>query len=176
MLLASSKYVYFPRGLEESVMDGIDSRLSKLYPATSTVSRNCNAPSLQKETSLLTAIDFQLPAENHDSSVNGKPRSKGDDLEVVSKSESIHARDEPDKWKKRESGSIKLQDDSPFSRRKRTRLDSSHRVLESSAFSKRLESLLDGETVDMQIGKATLTEILAKQKNSLNVVLNQTTK
>jgi len=153
--VSSKKYVYFPSGLDDVVLDGIDSRLPKMFPSMSPGSKRCYIPP-KSETNLLTGMDFQLPTGDQNLALNGK-RSLSSAGGLKLKVENSHS-SEANKRKKLDSQSLQLQNAS-FPRRKIRRIETSKHLLESSAFSKRLVNILDVETLGVQIGDKILDEI-----------------
>eukprot|EP00526_Cylindrotheca_closterium_P005776 CAMPEP_0113610606 /NCGR_PEP_ID=MMETSP0017_2-20120614/5116_1 /TAXON_ID=2856 /ORGANISM="Cylindrotheca closterium" /LENGTH=578 /DNA_ID=CAMNT_0000519505 /DNA_START=48 /DNA_END=1784 /DNA_ORIENTATION=+ /assembly_acc=CAM_ASM_000147 len=164
--MSSNRYIYFPNGLADSVLTGVGNRLSRVLSSEPQGNKSCYIPP-RFEPNFSTAIDyFEMDSGNQEIVGNSKGSSISDDIHTVSKAENSHTQTELAKRKKPES-QVLQQHDASFSKRKKLRIESSRHVMESSAFSKRLESFLHGETLDVQVGDKTLNAILEKQENSL---------
>ncbi|CAJ1951042.1 unnamed protein product [Cylindrotheca closterium] len=164
--VSSNRYIYFPSGVADSLISGVGRRLSQLLSSKSQGSPSYHIPSRFKLNISTTVDFFETGTVNQSVAANGEIQSISDDLRPLSNAKSSHTVTELVNRKK--SGSRELQQhDASFSKRKKRRMEPSHRVMESSSFSKRLESFLDGETLDVQIGDKTLDSILAQRGGSL---------
>ncbi|KAL3934587.1 MAG: hypothetical protein SGBAC_009728 [Bacillariaceae sp.] len=161
--MSSNGCIYFPSGLADLLITGMGSRLSQTLLSESHGRKSWHIP--PKFEPHISAIKyFELDIGNQDR--NGEGKSISDEIRTASNAEISYTQSELVKRKTPESP-LRLQRDASFSKRKKMRTESSNHIMESAAFSKRIERFLHGETLDVQVEAKTLNAILEKQGNSL---------
>lgn len=163
--MSSNGCIYFPSGLADLLITGMGSRLSQILSSESRGRKSWHIP--PKFEPYFSAMEyFEMNIGNQELTRNGEGSSISDDIRTASNVESSYTQSELVKRKTPESP-LRLQRDASFSKRKKMRTESSYHIMESAAFSRRIERFLHGETLDVQVGDKTLNAILEKQGNSL---------